>query len=440
MNKTRSGFSHTAILTKIRGLFKQATQHLDKPKKMPIVDCLMSGLAIFALKYKSLLKFEEDKVSEPNVRHNLTTIYGVKKAPCDTYLRERLDGLDLSIIRNIFAPIIVLLQRGKILEQWKFFKDKVVISLDASQFFSSNQIHCEYCCEKVHNRGTDKESTTYHHQMLVGSIVSPDMKQVIPIGFEPIIKEDGSKKNDCERNCAKRWIEDFRKSHPQLPTVIVADGLYSNAPFIKLLNEKRCSYIITAKEDDHKYLYDYFWAGEGDDIDEFELKTKDILGKYRFMKVVPLNDTNHDFKVNVLYYEEDNLKKNKTTKWLWVTDMEVTKDNAKSIMQAGRERWKIENETFNTLKNQGYNYEHNFGHGYKTLSNVFAGLMLLAFLVDQCLEDVNLEFRAVMKKYGSRSNLFKKIRAKFCDFMIMSYQALYAYMLNGPPPDQRILF
>ena len=36
-----------------------------------------------------------------------------------------------------------------------------------------------------------------------------------------------------------------------------------------------------------------------------------------------------------------------------------------------RARWKIENETFNTLKNQGYHFEHNYGHGEQHLSVVF---------------------------------------------------------------------
>jgi len=52
-------------------------------------------------------------------------------------------------------------------------------------------------------------------------------------------------------------------------------------------------------------------------------------------------------------------------------------------MRAGRARWKIENEAFNTLKNQGYQFEHNFGHGQQQLSVVLALLMMLAFLVDQ---------------------------------------------------------
>ena len=48
-----------------------------------------------------------------------------------------------------------------------------------------------------------------------------------------------------------------------------------------------------------------------------------------------------------------------------------------------RSRWKIENETFNTLKNQGYELEHNFGRGCQHLATV---LMLLAFLLDPLQE------------------------------------------------------
>lgn len=81
----------------------------------------------------------------------------------------------------------------------------------------------------------------------------------------------------------------------------------------------------------------------------------------------------------MIYYEEVN-KKQETVKWTWVTDLEVTAQNVNRIVKGARTRFKIENETFNTIKNQGYDFEHNYGHGYKTLNNVFAGLMLLSFL------------------------------------------------------------
>jgi hypothetical protein len=439
MHRTRPAFTHSALLSRVRAEFNETSKNtLRTNGGISLSDCLMSGLAIFSLKYKSLLKFEEDKASEDMVKINLQTLYGVKKAPCDTYLRERLDDESLLMqIRQSFASLLSTLQRSRVLEDWKFLDNKFLISLDGSGFFSSTNVHCKCCCEKVTNKGTDKEETTYHHQMLVGSIVSPSMKQVLPIGFEPIVKADGAKKNDCERNCAKRWMEHFRKEHPKLPTVIVADGLYSNAPFIRTLQDNRCSYIIVAKEDDHKHLYDYFFAGSGEDICEFEKSVIDDkkipkTHKYRFMNNVPLNDSNAGLNVNVLHFIERNHKKNKETKWLWVTDILITKDNAKSIMQAGRSRWKIENETFNTLKNQGYNFEHNFGHGYNGLSNVFAGLMLLAFYVDQILEACNLDFQAVLKKCGSRANTFEKIRGAWFYFTIESFESLYKAILDPP--------
>ena len=50
-------------------------------------------------------------------------------------------------------------------------------------------------------------------------------------------------------------------------------------------------------------------------------------------------------------------------------------------MRAGRSRWKVENETFNTLKNLGYNLEHNYGHGKQHLATV---LNTYHFLKDAC--------------------------------------------------------
>ncbi len=78
-----------------------------------------------------------------------------------------------------------------------------------------------------------------------------------------------------------------------------------------------------------------------------------------------------------------------------MTNLKVTDENVFEIMRGGRARWRIENETFNTLKNQGYHFEHNFGHGYKNLSVVFAMLMMLAFLVDQVQQIASQLFNAV---------------------------------------------
>jgi hypothetical protein len=268
--------------------------------------------------------------------------------------------------------------------------------------------------------------------MLVGVIVHPDMRQVLPIGFEPINKADGDTKNDCERNATKRCLKNFRRDYPQLPVVFLGDGLFSNAPFIQEVEVHRGKYIIIAKEKDHKHLYDYFWKAEEPDMVEFKETIKGVQQRYRYMSNVPLNDSHPDLLVNVVFYEEID-KKNVKHQWLWVTNLELTDHKiVKEIAGAGRCRWKIENETFNTLKNQGYHYEHNFGHGYKTLSNLLAGLMLLAFLVDQCLEALTVEFKGALAKCGSRINLWETIRFLFSWVLIGNWDKLYRSILDPP--------
>jgi hypothetical protein len=84
---------------------------------------------------------------------------------------------------------------------------------------------------------------------------------------------------------------------------------------------------------------------------------------------VPLNDTHFDLEVNFLEYWE-HAPDGSVQHFSWVTDLPVDDSNRMTLMRGARARWKIENETFNTLKNQGYHFEYNFGHGNQHLSTV----------------------------------------------------------------------
>jgi len=69
----------------------------------------------------------------------------------------------------------------------------------------------------------------YYHQMLGAALIHPDRREVIPLMPEPIVKHDGTEKNDCERNAAKRFIAKLRQDHPHLKFIVTEDGLSSNA-------------------------------------------------------------------------------------------------------------------------------------------------------------------------------------------------------------------
>ena len=114
----------------------------------------------------------------------------------------------------------------------------------------------------------------------------------------------------------------------------------------------------------------------------------------------------------------------------WITNLKIEDTNVVQIAQVARARWKIENETFNTLKNQGYHLEHNYGHGEKYLATNFALLTILAFLVDQITQHLDLQFNRVWDFFGSKKLTWQKIREVFNQFPCASMNAIYRFLVK----------
>jgi hypothetical protein len=403
----------------------QTFQKIPDPRKIAknmsisFADILMSGLAVFSLKFPSLLKYDQNRSA---VADNLKNLYHVNEAPSDTYLRERLDELSPDFIRPAFKKMFATLQRGKCLEEFEFLDGHYLMSLDGTGEFSSNKICCPQCCRKEHKDGT----ITYYHQMLGGCIVHPEKSNVIPLCPEIIQNGDGSVKNDCERNAAKRFIENFKREHPHLKVIVLSDGIASSAPNIQLIETHRMKYIFGAKPGDHQFLFDY--VNESDDTQEHEfLDDKGFFHQFHYLNDAPLNKSNQDVRVNFLEYMQTD-PKGKETVFSWVTNILLTQDNVYMLTKGGRARWKIENETFNTLKNLGYNFEHNYGHGEKYLSTILCLLMMLAFLIDQAQEIACNLFQAVKKTAGSYRATWELMRSYFRMVRISSWEWLYQLM------------
>lgn len=417
----RKSLCADALVAAVYHQFQKITDPRKLPTTVPIsfTDVLMSGLAVFGLKFPSLLKYDQHREV---IDTNLKTLYHIHRPPSDTYLRERLDELDPKFLRPAFKKIFANLQRGKCLEEFEFLNGHYLLSIDGTGEFSSSKVCCEQCCKKEHRDG----SITYYHQMLGACIVHPEQSNVIPLCPETIQNADGFEKNDCERNAAKRFIENFKKEHPHLKVIIVADGIASNAPYIRLLEENRMKYILGAKPGDHKFLFDLADASE--ETKDYEiLDDKGFLHQFRYLNDVTLNKSNPDVRVNFLEYMQTN-PKGKETLFSWVTNIMITQDNVFAIMRGGRARWKVENETFNTLKNLGYNFEHNYGHGKKYLSTILCLLMLLAFLIDQAQEIACNLFKAVKKRAHSYSTVWEYLRVFFQFLPIPSWEWLYQTM------------
>ena len=235
--------SAKGMLAKVRSVFSQIPEPQRDSRglksKIPLVDCLMAGLAVFGLKFPSLLQFDQG-LDDDAVKYNLRTLYGVDKSPCDTYMRERLDCVDPQSIRLAFTGLFSLIQRGKVVEDYKFLNEYILVACDGTELFSSNEIHCDNCCEKHHKDGR----ITYYHQMLAGVLVHPERKEALPFCPEPISKADGSTKNDCEQNAFRRFVEHFRREHPHLKVIFTNDALSSKAPYIRPIIDMGAHFIL----------------------------------------------------------------------------------------------------------------------------------------------------------------------------------------------------
>lgn len=422
-----------ALFSTIRNSFLDLNYPRGCNATISLQDAAMSAFAMFSLKDPSLLQFEERRKTYED---NLRRVYGIQSIPSDSQMRHLLDPLSPSAFRRSFTEIFSLLQRGKVLESRTFLDGHYLVSGDGSGFFYSEALSNDQC--QVKRRSSSKK-TGYYQSFYAACLVHPDSSTVIPFAPEFMVKQDGSTKNDCERNASKRFLDDFRREHPHLKVIFIEDGLSSNGPHIQELQKHNMRFILGAKENDHQYLFEQSYeleeAGQGSRIQFTDAKNPLKHHDFYFANGLALNKSNKDLKVNFLDYWETSYNKDgekqRGMHFSWVTDLEITPENVYQIMRGGRARWKIENETFNTLKNQGYHLGHNYGLGKQNLSLNFVTLMFLAFLVDQVQLMTSEIYQAALEKTKAKYMLFEKIRGLFNNFEVDSMATVLEALCYG---------
>jgi len=396
-------------------------------------DVLMSAFSCMYFQDPSLAQFQK-RMQEEQGMSNLQTLFDVNQIPKDSQLRECLDGIPSEVFAPIFKDYFGRLRRHKHLENFEILPGKLMCVIDGTQYHSSNKVKCDCCLTKEHKSG----ELTYSHSVLQGAVMHPDNKQVIPVMPEAIQNTDGDKKQDCESKAAKRFIEGLKKTHPRQSFIIGGDGLMSHQPLMKAVLKNGMHCLFVCKPGDHKYLFE--WLDDYPELPSLEIKgQKGRTHCYRWQNDVPLNGRADALQVNYIEYSLINEKGKRTYYNSWVTDIEVNKNNIVKLAQAGRCRWKIENECFNTLKNQGYYIKHNYGHGKKGLSYNMYLLTLLAFYFHQIFELTDGIYQACRKKSGSKRYLWERLRNVIEFFIFNSWETLLKYLLE-PKEEIKIGF
>ena len=410
-------------------------KHTDTRKESPnlrfsTADGLKSAFSVFYFQHPSILQFNT-AMKQDWKRQNVKNFFRIAEIPSDNEIRTLIDGVEPLEMSDVFGGMLKELDGRGGLEQFRVLDNGVLLALDGTWYHSSNKIRCKHCLHK-----TKDGITTYYHTILAGTIVKPGVSVVLPVMGEMITNEDGSEKQDCEQNAAKRWLAAHAEEYRWLKPTLLGDDLFSRNDFCREVLAQGMSFLFTCKAESHPWLSETVENSILDTMSSEQWDSRSghhIIYTYRWLSDVEMRDTKDALRVNYLEMEIRHRETGKITyKNSWVTDKPVSKENAAHIAACARARWKIENEHNNVLKNHGYNLEHNFGHGDNHASEIFCLLNLLAFLIHGIEALTHEDYINARIKAGRRDEFFNKLRIVLEYFVFDDWDAFIAFVLNGP--------
>lgn len=309
-------------------------------------------------------------------------------------INELLKDLKNEDLETVRKEMIKELIRRKTFYDERLLDKKWKVIFDATYLYSFGKRHCKNCLTQTFNKGKDDEYTVYSHKVLEAKIVLSD-DIILSIGTEFVENEaENVTKQDSELKAFKRLSKKIKKDFPRLPICMLADSLYAAKPVIDICKKYSWDYLIRFKDGSIPTL-----AKEFNSIINL---IKDKGNKFSKNQTWVNEISYKGSKVNVFTFKDKKTKKEKnSTKFKWITNIEVNKNNIKEMIKAGRERWKIENEGFNTQKNLRYNITHANSLNYNAMKN--------HYLITQIADIILQLFTAGNKMIKKLKKSIKKI-------------------------------
>ena len=307
------------------------------------------------------------------------------------------------------------------------------VALDGTEFFRSRNIDCPNCSTRKRADG----ATGHFHQMLAATLVAPGHARTLPLPPEFLAPRRGAAKQDCEREAAKRRLQRHGPRCAALRPVHPGDDLYACQPICQAMLDSGGDFLPAAKPASHKTLYEYLRgigphtrraaSGKG---------ARRRIHRHRWMSDLPIRGTGDALRVNWLEIQSAKPDGTVTYRGSFVTSLPVNRDNVAELAQCARARWKIENETFNVLKQHGHRLEHNFGHGKTTLASVLVALNLPAFAPHTACELAETLWQQARLRLGARQRLFEHLRSITAYQVFPTWTALMTLLATGHAPPR----
>lgn len=303
---------------------------------------------------------------------------------------------------------------------------RLLVLVDATDYLTFKERHCPHCLTQ-----SNASSTTYKHPVLEAKLLgpasvvasvatvfleNPDVADVLTpnVGAE-------QRKQDCELKALARLVPVLKEQFPQLKMCVSGDGLYACGTALELITSCGWSYVLVLKPGRLPSVWqDFVQLLELVPENRLEQTTPEKIRQvYRWVNEVSYVDSEgRQWTFDVVQCEET--EEGETTRWVWMTDLEVSRETVVEVAQrGGRRRWCVENEGFNMQKNSEMNLEHAYSEDEEGLKAYYL-LLQMAHLMLQMLEKGSLllalargQGKTVLGLFGSVKNIAKRLRDSF---------------------------
>lgn len=392
----------------LRGLFSEARDPRSRNKiKYPFAALAFVGVLMFLCHLGARRQIGLQLRTLPAMQ-TFWTLFGVDTIPHGDTLNDAFKGCDPEDFQRVVCRLLRGLIRKKVLNFCRVLDKYFVVAVDGTGTVTYSQRHCPHCLTQTHNG-----HTIYYHKVLEAKLIGPN-------GFafsmmSEFIENPGEdpKKQDCELKAFYRLAPRLKAAFPRLPILLTLDGLYACGPVFQICSDYNWKFMVVLTDKDIPSVNEEFHAlsalQPGNRLSCGTGTGREIRQDFRWVdEVLYIDSDKREHTLHVIECIETKPGKQGQpirSIWRWLTNMPVAQSNVIALANdAGRSRWKIENQGFNAQKTGGFRLEHPYTTD-PNAAKIWYYLLQIAHMLAQLLYHGSLLGRAGRKALGALKNL-----------------------------------